>query len=130
MKTQGQRQDFNWRPNDNSSQTRMRYDLEMNHWLKSLKGSSGGGNGVSGNWGPTFAVLGLVFHFVVVLVWFILIMLSNLIVWLVNLFHTEQEYEVEPADPNRWTPSGLNNEEMQDVFKRARQNKIDEQNTG
>ena len=35
--TQGERQNYNWRPNDNSSTTRLRYDLEAEHWYKSFK---------------------------------------------------------------------------------------------
>ncbi|WP_417364464.1 hypothetical protein [Galbibacter sp.] len=37
MSTQGERQNYQWRPNDNSSTTRLRYDLEAEHWYKSFK---------------------------------------------------------------------------------------------
>lgn len=37
MPTQGDRQDFLWRPNDNSVTTRTRYDLEAEHWYRSFK---------------------------------------------------------------------------------------------
>lgn len=38
MATQGERQQgFLWRPNDNSATTRVRYDLEAEHWLRSFK---------------------------------------------------------------------------------------------
>ncbi|WP_028871297.1 hypothetical protein [Psychroserpens burtonensis] len=29
--------EYKWRPNDNSSSTRLKYDLEVEHWLKSYK---------------------------------------------------------------------------------------------
>lgn len=32
-----QRQNYKWRPNDESSTTRMRYDLEASHWYRSFK---------------------------------------------------------------------------------------------
>ena len=35
--TQGERQNYNWRPNDNSVTTRTRYDLEAEHWYRSFK---------------------------------------------------------------------------------------------
>ena len=35
--TQGERQNYNWRPNDNSSTTRLRYDMEAEHSYKSFK---------------------------------------------------------------------------------------------
>ncbi|GAA4801820.1 DNA translocase FtsK [Litoribaculum gwangyangense] len=37
MPTQGQRQNYLWRPNDNSATTRLRYDLEAEHWVRSVK---------------------------------------------------------------------------------------------
>ncbi len=37
MATQEQRQNFNWRPNDESVTTRTRYDLEVDHWYRSFK---------------------------------------------------------------------------------------------
>ena len=35
--TQGERQSYNWRPSDNSSTTRLRYNLEAEHWLRAFK---------------------------------------------------------------------------------------------
>ena len=37
MPTQGERQGFLWRPNDNSITTRTRYDLEAEHWYRSFR---------------------------------------------------------------------------------------------
>ena len=37
MVTQKERQNFQWRPNDNSTTTNLRYDLEASHWLESFK---------------------------------------------------------------------------------------------
>lgn len=37
MATQEQRQNYVWRPNDNSTTTRTRYDLEGEHWYRSFK---------------------------------------------------------------------------------------------
>lgn len=34
--TSGERQNFQWRPNDNSATTRLRYDLEAEHWVRSI----------------------------------------------------------------------------------------------
>ena len=35
--TQDERQNYQWRPNDNSSTTRLRYDLEAEHWTRAFK---------------------------------------------------------------------------------------------
>lgn len=32
--------DYQWRPNDNSSRTNLRYDLEAEHWLTAYKNAS------------------------------------------------------------------------------------------
>lgn len=39
MPTQGERQQFLWRPNDNSSTTITRYDQEAEHWVKAIRGA-------------------------------------------------------------------------------------------
>ena len=36
MPSQGQRQEFLWRPNDNSPTTLTRYSLEAEHWVKAF----------------------------------------------------------------------------------------------
>jgi len=109
MSTQGERQNYNWRPNDNSSQTRLRYDLEMNHWLKSLKGSGFGGGGSSGGSSP-FLVIGLVIGLIFSLLWLILIWLSDFIVWVTNQFS-----KPEPTSKYRgWRPSPIKDKEKLD----------------
>lgn len=35
--TQGEKQNYLWKPNDYSSTTTLRYDLEAEHWYKSFK---------------------------------------------------------------------------------------------
>lgn len=37
MASQGERQNYLWRPNDESATTKMRYDLEADHWYRSFK---------------------------------------------------------------------------------------------
>ena len=37
MPTQGERQNYLWRPNDESATTRLRFDLEADHWYRSFK---------------------------------------------------------------------------------------------
>jgi hypothetical protein len=121
MATQGERQNYNWRPNDNSIKTNLRYDLEMNHWLKSMKSSSSGnGSGVSGNWGATFAVIGLILNFLVIAIWFILILISDLIVWIVNLFNTPKEEVITPVS-TKWKPSKFTGtvEEMEKMWNES-----------
>jgi hypothetical protein len=76
-----QNNNFQWRPNDNSVTTNLRYDLEMNHWLKSFKSST-----VSSTFkfSSSFVVIGLIFSLAINLIFFILICLSDFIVWLVD----------------------------------------------
>ena len=112
MGCQGDRQNYNWRPNDNSSQTRLRYDLEMNHWLKSLKSSSSNGSGVSGNWGATFAVIGLILNFIVIGIWLLLILISDVITWIVN------QFDKPKPDPKTWRPTPIGDDELDKMWDR------------
>jgi hypothetical protein len=123
MSTQGERQNYNWRPNDNSSPTRLRYDLEMNHWLKSLNSSSTGSlNGVSGNWGITFAVIGLILHFIVVAIWLVLVLISDLIVWIVNQFNTPKP---KPKSDD-WKPTIIHdNDRLREICNTTKKIDVD-----
>jgi len=69
MPTQGERQNYQWRPNDNSSTTRLRYDLEAEHWLTSIKStSSRRGSGGSGSFAFLFTFFALAFNLLNILV--------------------------------------------------------------
>jgi len=86
---------FQWRPNDNSVTTNLRYDLEVNHWLKSLKSST-----VSSTFkfSPSFIVIGLIFSLFFNTVYFILICLSDFIVWVVDKIK-KREKEISKPKP-------------------------------
>jgi len=83
------RDNFQWRPNDNSSVTRIRYDLEAQHWLRSFKSASASSQ--PANWGQTFFVIGLVISFAANLIWLILICITDLIVWIRNKLQARVE---------------------------------------
>ena len=130
MSTQRERQNYAWRPNDNSSTTRLRYDLEMNHWLKSFKSAeSAGGTGVSGNWGATFAVIGLIFNFIVIAIWFILVMLSDLIVWIINLFDKPKLHKPKPMKNDIIKITPINDEELNKLWDKNIYVDIKEENS-
>lgn len=81
MSTQNGNNNFQWRPNDNSVTTNLRYDLEMNHWLKSLNTSSVKS---TFQFSSSFVVIGMIISLFLNLIFFILICLSDVIVWIVN----------------------------------------------
>ena len=79
MATQGERQNFNWRPNTNDSTTLTRYSLEAEHWTKAFKSASFKGNGSMTNF---FGVIGLILQLIINLVWLIIFGIGSLFVWL------------------------------------------------
>jgi hypothetical protein len=95
MSTQN-RDNFQWRPNDNSVTTNLRYDLEMNHWLKSFKSST-----VSSTFkfSSSFIVIGLIFSLSINLIFFILICLSDFIVWVVDKIKKREVGITKPKIP-------------------------------
>lgn len=130
MSTQRERQNYAWRPNDNSSTTRLRYDLEMNQWLKSFNSSSSGsGNGVSGNWGASFAVIGLIIHFIVVAIWFVLILISDLIVWIVNLFDSPKPYKSKETQNDAIKVTPINDKELNKLWDKNIYVNVEEENS-
>lgn len=80
MPTQGERQDYLWRPNDNSVTTRTRYDLEAEHWYSSFKAAERKHRPRSIK--EDLSVIGLVFQLVFSLLALIVILVINFIKWL------------------------------------------------
>jgi len=79
MATQGERQNFNWRPNDNSSTTLARYDQEAEHWYKSFKSAELKNNRSSIK--SSLSVIGLFISLVFSLITLVVILILNLIKW-------------------------------------------------
>lgn len=79
MATQAERDNYQWRPNDNSSTTRMRYDLEAEHWTRAIKSSQRKQQSVS--FGESLSVIGMVISLVVGLIVLLVMGLIDLIKW-------------------------------------------------
>lgn len=108
------RDNFQWRPNDNSSTTRLRYDLEADHWLKSIKHSqyNKGANNMLGDIGNMFLVLSLAINIVsliVMVVW-------EVIKWIIRLFWAPRGVRVESHTPTEWTPPQRTAQEIKDIW--------------
>lgn len=80
MATQGQRQEFLWRPNDNSVTTRTRYDLEAEHWHKSFKAAER--KHKPRNIKEDLSVIGLIFQVVFSLIALIVLSIIELVKFL------------------------------------------------
>jgi hypothetical protein len=83
MSSQGNRQDFQWRPNDNSSTTLTRYSQEAEHWHKAFMSAQSKHNKASLS--ETLGVIGLVISLVGSLIVLVLLGLKELIKWLKSL---------------------------------------------
>lgn len=77
MATQGQRQNFMWRPNTNDSTTLARYDQEAQHWVKAFKSASA----PKPNFLNALGVVGLVLSLVINLVWLLVFALGKFFTW-------------------------------------------------
>jgi len=80
MVTQGDRQDYKWRPNDNSSTTRMRYDLEAEHWTRAFKSAEMKHRAVSPI--ESTEVIGILLKLVISLLVLVVLCLLDFFKWL------------------------------------------------
>ena len=78
--TQGERQDYKWRPNDNSVTTRLRYDLEAEHWYRSFNAAERKNKSTSIS--ADFAVIGLFIQLVFTLLTLVVLSVIQLVKWL------------------------------------------------
>lgn len=77
MATQGERQDFKWRPNDNSSTTLTRYDQEAEHWYRAFKNAERKNRPV--DFQSVFTFIGLIFSLISSLIVLAVVLLGRLI---------------------------------------------------
>jgi hypothetical protein len=78
MATQGQRQNFMWRPNTNDSTTLTRYDQEAAHWVRAVTNASRPKGSLAG----TLGVIGLILDTATLLVWMLFTGIATAAVWL------------------------------------------------
>ncbi|GGK38327.1 hypothetical protein GCM10007963_03070 [Lutibacter litoralis] len=72
--------DYKWRPNDNSSSTRLKYDLEAEHWTRAFKSAQIKQQSVS--IGESLSAIGIVLNLIASLVLLVVFGLVNLYKWL------------------------------------------------
>ncbi|OMP29734.1 hypothetical protein [Mangrovimonas sp. DI 80] len=80
MVTQGERQDYKWRPNDYSSTTLARYDQEAEHWYRAFKNAERK-NKPADHKGD-LNTLGLLISLIISLITLIILLVVQLVKWL------------------------------------------------
>lgn len=72
------RDNFQWRPNDNSVTTNLRYSLEAEKWTKAFQSAS---TKSTANFSKDFFVIGLIFSLVINIIFLILMGVTDVIKW-------------------------------------------------
>lgn len=119
MATQGQRQDFKWRPNDYSSTTLARYDQEADHWYVAFKNAESRHKPV--DYGAAFGFIGLLLNLAFTLIWLLFRGLRALFVWAaygnekneVPTYKTDNKVIVDEYNEDDF----LSDDELDEIFK-------------
>jgi hypothetical protein len=82
MKNNKETQNFNWRENDESSSTLLKYDLEASHWVRAFKSAER--KHTSAPIGETFGTIGLVLSLILNLVVLLVLTIKSLLNYLKN----------------------------------------------
>lgn len=82
MASQGERQNYVWRPNDNSSTIRLRYDLEAEHWVRAVNSAQEKAKPM--NVGAAFGTIGLVIQLIYNIIWLLVYGIKSLITLMVG----------------------------------------------
>jgi len=77
--TQSDRQNYKWRPNDNSVQTNLRYDLEAEKWTKAFKSAQIKQQSVS--FSESLSVIGMVINLIASLVVLVVLVIVDFYKW-------------------------------------------------
>ncbi len=110
------RDNFQWRPNDNSVTTNLRYSLEAEKWSKAFKSAQS--NTQSANWGESFFVIGLVISLLANLVWLILICITDLFKWFMEIREKAIEKKQDKIQEN------LINEKRNALVKQIKKDRL------
>jgi hypothetical protein len=100
------RDNFPWRPNDYSSKTRLRYDLEARHWLDSIKRTT---TNSSVSFGEALGFVGLVLGLIFSLFGLVVLLLKELFTWIRRLIPKKK---MAIIDDDRW----LSDKEMDEII--------------
>ena len=114
-----EKKEYLWRPNDNSVTTNLRYDLEANHWLDSLKHST---PKPTASFGEVFGFLGLLLSFIFNIIHFIVLILIELVKWIIKVWPKKKVEEI-PTYENR---KKMTSEELEALLKRFREEDIEQ----
>lgn len=80
MTKQTERENYQWRPNDNSVTTRLRYDLEAEHWTRAFKSAQLNSKTLS--FGDSVSVIGTILKLVIGIVVLAVMLVIDLIKWI------------------------------------------------
>jgi hypothetical protein len=86
------RDNFAWRPNDNSSTTLLRYDLEAAHWVKAFKSATMNN---SASLPEVLGFLGLIISFVLLLIYFLILLIIKLVNFIIKVRFEARERKLE-----------------------------------
>lgn len=112
------REKYLWRPNDNSPKTNLRYDLEAQHWMKSI----GSAPSPTPSFGEVFGFLGLLFSFIFNIIHFIILILIDVVKWVrKKLPKKKDKYDEVPTFANK---PKLSAQDMRDIIKSAEESGI------
>lgn len=72
-------ENYKWRPNDNSSSTRLKYDLEAEHWTRAFKSAQMKQQPVS--FGESLSVINMVVKLIASLVLLVVLGIIDFVKW-------------------------------------------------
>lgn len=91
--------DFNWRPNDNSATTLLRYELEAEKWVNAV--SSAQRKTMPRSLGKDFVFIGLIIQLLFSLVFLVLLFFLNILKWMLRSIRNMIEKNREAARRTR-----------------------------
>lgn len=80
MATQAEKQDYRWRPNDTSSTTRLRYDLEAEHWARAFKSAQL--KQQTSSYGESASIVGMLISLIASVIVLVVMGIVDFIKWL------------------------------------------------
>lgn len=108
-----------WRPNDSSPKTNLKYDLEAQHWLKSINNAT---PSPTPSFGQVTGFIGLLFSMTFNIIYLIILILIDTVKWVMKVWPKKKDkYDGVPTFANK---PKLSAQDMRDIIKGAKESGI------
>lgn len=112
----GEKKEYLWRPNDQSPATKLKFELEVSHWLSAIKNST---PAPTPSFSEVSGFIGLLLSFIFNLIHFIILIVIDVVKWVIKIWPKKTPKDKYDGVPTFRNKPKLSYEEMCQIQRDA-----------